>query len=185
MRTILAYIMALLASGSIIPAAHAKQFPPSDQCLAVDGYYALRQNLERIAKVRDTKALIALADPHIDSDFSGAIGSVDAFIQNFSLKKGEESYIWEELDRLLQLGCFVADDHLIWPAMDVASELVTEVDGYSKGAQDGSSGYGVVIGQNINLYDTPNSKAMIVTKLNWDFYDFEAYSENREWMQIR
>ncbi len=177
-------IISVALSLSFCTPLSAKQLPPRDECLAIEGYYDLRQNLESIVKRRDSKALMALADPKIDTDFFGGEGSIASFKRNFNLEAGEKSYIWDEMEQIMRLGCDSRDGRIAFPYMDSHSNDVVEIDGYSKGARDGSTGHGVVIGNAVIMRDRPDENGAIVATLYWDIYDFEAYTERRDWAQI-
>ena len=88
------------------------------------------------------------------------------------------------METMLRLGCDGRENAISFPYMETYSADIGEIDGYSKGARDGSTGYGVLIGNNIRLHAAPDEKAPVIATSNWDRYRFHAYSDNRDWAQI-
>lgn len=57
----------------------ARSMPPIDECLRIDGYYELRQQLGTIARARDAAGLLALISPTIEWNFGGEPATRVAF----------------------------------------------------------------------------------------------------------
>ena len=83
------------------PAAEIASYPPRTECAKLPGFSAFRDKVFAAAKVRDSAALAALADPAIHLDFGGGAGTEE-------LKKrldDPKSGLWGEIDALAGLGC--------------------------------------------------------------------------------
>ena len=79
----------------------AGPYAPRDTCGDLKGADAFRQDLAVAVEARDVDALVALAAEDVKLDFGGGAGRAE-------LRKrlsGGDWDLWDELDKLLMLGC--------------------------------------------------------------------------------
>lgn len=88
------------------PGQEAPQGPyaPKDECGEVERSYEFRIALADAVLARDTEALIAMSDPEIDLGFGGDFGHADM------RRQLAESNLFEELEKVLALGCAASED---------------------------------------------------------------------------
>ncbi len=167
----LAAIMALTASAHAAP---AKQIPPKDECLAIDGYFDLRQNFEGIVKRRDAKALTAMIAPTISWSF-GDEGGKDAFLKNWKLETGKASPIWAELDQIVRLGCF---------SQGPDNPTMPHFFGQDTGAES-PGGSALVLGPAVNLRAQPSTASASLRKINWEVVTTVEASADGLWTKVQ
>jgi len=89
------------------PAKLAKgEFAPRDECRAVEGASAFRAQLAAAIRARDTDKLVALAAPDVKLDFGGGAGTAELRSRLAEQDRG----LWDELDKLMELGCAANDE---------------------------------------------------------------------------
>lgn len=158
--------------------ATAKQLPPKDACQSNKSFWAFRAKFADIVKRRDTKALIAITDPHIATSFGGDGGTAE-FIRMWVLDKdgGRNSEIWGYFDDMLVLGCNAsADDASMpyifgsWPEDKDVFETV------------------IAKGTNIALRAGPSTKSKVLTRLSWEIVTIARHPSGEEpqyWTRVR
>jgi hypothetical protein len=165
---------ALFGAASGAQAAPAKQFPPRDECLSIDGYFDLRQKFEDTVKRRDAKALLAMVSPTISWSFGGEGGKAD-FAKNWKLETGKASPIWAELDKIVRLGCFnQGSDNPTMPHFF----------GQDTGAQS-PGGTALVLGPAVNLRAQPTTASASLRKINWEVVTTLETSPDGKWTKVR
>lgn len=156
-RTSIASLACLSAATITLSPATAATLPPKDDCLRIDGYFALRQELEDIVKTRDATRLVALATDAIASGFDDE-DTKSAFDKGWKLSaSGADSPIWVEFDRMLPLGCGTVDGEVALPYLYTVElpENFQEADG-------------VIIGTSVNLRQAPSTASASLAKLDWE-----------------
>jgi hypothetical protein len=154
-------------------AAPAKQFPPHDECLPLDGYFELRQKFEDIVKRRDSKAFLAMVPPSISWTFGGEEGR-DALIKNWKLESGKASPIWAELDQIVRLGCFQQDSNPVMPHLF----------GQDTGAEGAGAEFALVLGPAVNFRAAPTTSSQSLRKINWEVVTTLEASKDGNWMKV-
>ncbi len=162
-KLILLPLAAMLSAATVAaptkPAAPAKKsYPPVDECLRLDGYFAFRQSLEDIVKKRNSAGLKALIAPNIVWNLSGEPDTKEAFSANWKLASGAKSAIWSELDAILPLGCGVQEAGIAFPHIFTVD--VGEVSGISEDV--------LVTGEDVNLRAAASTSAASKGKISWE-----------------
>ncbi|MGL5838538.1 MAG: SH3 domain-containing protein [Sphingorhabdus sp.] len=171
-------IMAIIAVIGLTVSAHAapaKQFPPRDECLSIDGYFDLRQKFEDIVKRRDAKALLAMTAPTISWSFGGGEGK-EAFARNWKLDSGKASPIWAELDQIIRLGCF---------AQGPDNPTMPHYFGQDPGTGDAGGGAALVLGPAVNVRTQPTTASSSLRKLNWEVVTTTPGSSDPGWSKVQ
>ncbi len=144
------------------PAPFAKgPYAPRDTCHAVAGADQFRRKLYNAVMARDADAFVALAAQDIKltpgpGDTVGAGASGRAALKQRLTDKGWD--MWDELDRLLRLGCAANDQGGItipW----YYEQHITKV--------DPTTGM-LVTGENVPLLSAPDPKSMVLETISWD-----------------
>jgi hypothetical protein len=167
----------LLATTLTTPtqAAPAKQFPPRDECLSIDGYFELRQKFEDIVKRRDTKGLLAMVSPAISWSFGDDSGGKDAFAKQWKLETGKASPIWAELDQIVRLGCF---------NQGTDNPTMPHFFGQDTGAQS-PGGMALVLGPAVNMRAQPTTASASLRKINWEAVTTLEQSDDSKWTKVK
>lgn len=115
----------------VVPAAEppslAKgKWAPRDECGALEGAPQFRERLASAVKVRDADALAALAADDIKLDFGGGEGTAELRAR----LDAPDYELWDELDKLMTLGCAANDEGGITIPWYFAQDL-GEIDPYS------------------------------------------------------
>jgi hypothetical protein len=166
---------ALFTSATAAYAAPAKQFPPKDECLSIDGYFDLRQNFEGIVKRRDAKAFLAMVSPAISWTFGGGEGK-DAFAKEWKLETGKASPIWAELDEIVRLGCF---------SQGTDNPTMPHLFGQDPGTGDAGGEAALVTGPAVNMRAQPTTAAASLRKINWEVVKTLETSKDELWMKVQ
>lgn len=162
------------AKSSVVKATPSSlRYPPRDECLAIDGYFELRQNLEGIVKRRDKKALLAMASENIKWSFGGDGGKL-AFETEWKLNEAK-SPIWAELDKIIRLGCATEDKYVIMPHF-FAQEI--------QGAQ-GVGSAALVLGPEVKLRAGPSTATAIKAVMNWDVVELGEKDAAGTWTAVK
>ena len=93
-----------------------RTLPPVDQCAAVPGFAQFRARLKRAVAKRDRAALLALLAPDVMVSFGGDTGRA-AFAKAWSFDPAERGNIWDQLERMLKLGCARSGGALLIPSL--------------------------------------------------------------------
>ena len=175
MRSAMVFGLALAMLATTAQAAPAKQFPPHDECLSMDGYFDMRQNFEGIVKRRDAKAFLAMVSPSISWSFGGGEGKAE-FAKEWKLETGKASPIWEELDQIVRLGCVTQGaDAVVMPHMF----------GQDAGTGDAGGGYALVLGPAVNVRADATTSSTSLRKLNWEVVETVAQDPTNKWTKIK
>jgi Bacterial SH3 domain len=170
-----AIIACSIVGATAAQAAPAKQYPPKDECLAIDGYFDLRQNFEGIVKRRDTKAFLAMVSPAISWTFGGGEGK-DAFAKEWKLETGKASPIWAELDKIVRLGCF---------SQGTDNPTMPHLFGQDPGTGDAGAGAALVTGPAVNMRAQPTTAAASLRKVNWEVVKTLEVSKDELWSKVQ
>jgi hypothetical protein len=167
-------IVAAAVTATAIHAAPAKQIPPKDECLSIDGYFDLRQNFEGMVKRRDAKAFLAMVSPAVSWSF-GDPGGKDAFAKSWKLETGKASPIWAELDQIVRLGCF---------NQGTDNPTMPHFFGQDTGA-DSPGGSALVLGPAVNLRAQPTTASASLRKINWEVVTTLEASADGLWTKVK
>jgi hypothetical protein len=173
------FTLALAAMATLTSAANAapaKQYPPKDECLSIDGYFELRQKFEDIVKRRDAKALQAMIGPSISWNFGGEPDTKEAFSKNWKLETGKASPIWAELDQIVRLGCVTqGPENVVMPHLF----------GQDPGTGDAGAGAALVLGPAVNLRAAPGTNSQSLRKVNWEVVETLDGSTDPAWTKVK
>lgn len=158
-------LLALLLLLPTLALAAPNSFPPTDNAAADPSFLAFRDDLIRIVKEQDTKALLKIVHPNIEFSFGDDPGA-DGFAREWKLNRGNESSIWKEILAVLELGGnFNAAGEFVapyifanWPAnrdgFDYQAVIVPETDVRATASARGKSvakvGYEILKLRNVN-----------------------------------
>jgi hypothetical protein len=172
------FTLALAAMATLTSAAHsapAKQYPPKDECLSIDGYFDMRQKFEDIVKRRDAKAFLAMVSPAISWTFGGGEGKAE-FAKDWKLETGKASPIWAELDKIVRLGCV---------SQGPDSPVMPHMFGQDPGTGDVGAGAALVLGPAVNMRAQPTTAAASMRKLNWEVVTLQEGSTDPNWNKVQ
>lgn len=168
-------LLPLLLIASAFP-AQASRLPPRDECRAIPGFSKVRQDLAWAVQRRDAKALLALTDARITYSFGDDPGRA-GFIKTWKLDRAPAaSPIWQQLDRVLALGCGQDGDGN--PAMPLM---------FVKGDPGGGDPFetAVVTGSGVALRSKAAADAPVVARLDWDVVTLVAGMSDTPWQHVR
>ena len=104
-------ICAFALTFAAVPAAAQQSYPPRDECRGDAAAQAFRHTLTTAVANRNAAMLQPLVAPDVKLDFGG--GSGWALLQE---RLNAADYpLWEELDRMLVLGCALDEDEIALP----------------------------------------------------------------------
>ena len=156
-------------------AAPAKQFPPKDECLSMDGYFDLRQKFEDIVKRRDAKALLAMVSPAISWNFGGEPATKEAFAKNWKLETGRlppsgqsstRSCGWDALRK----GPTIPQCRI--SLVRIPARLVRVVRRW-------------LLGPAVNFRSQPNTSSASLRKINWEVVTTLEQSTDQKWTKVK
>ncbi len=173
-KSITIALASLIGLTTTAQAAPAKQIPPKDECLSIDGYFDLRQKFEDIVKRRDAKAFLAMVSPAISWSFGGD-GGKDGFAKNWKLETGKASPIWAELDQIVRLGCF---------SQGPDNPTMPHFFGQDSGAPS-PGGSALVLGPAVNLRAQPTTASTSLRKVNWEVVTTLEQSPDGQWTKVK
>jgi hypothetical protein len=128
---------------------------PRNDCSKLAGADGFRQALIEAVQLRDTEAVVALADPAIKLDFGGG-GGVAELRQQLP---GPGAELWKSLEQLLQLGCASnPQGNLVIPW--VFAQDLDSVD---------TSVALLVTGEDVPVLTAPRASTEEVTRISWEF----------------
>lgn len=173
MRALLA-VAALGLAGT----ATAATLPPRDDCLRLDGYFSLRQELEAAVKARDAARLLALASDTIEWSFGNEPGKA-GFAKAWKLDSGDgrASPIWAELDRILPLGCGIEQGGFALPWLYTAEFTPPN------GADPFSAS--VVVGNGVALRQAAANDGAVLARLSWELVERLVDGDPAGWVKVR
>ncbi len=172
---ICAALLSATVAGNAAMAAPAKQYPPRDECLSVDGYFDMRQKFEDIVKRRDAKAFLAMASPAISWSFGGEEGK-DAFSKSWKLDSGKASPIWVELDKIVRLGCVSQGEGAV---------AMPHLFGQDPGTGDAGADRALVLGPAVNVRAQPSTASASLRKINWEVVTLQDGSTDPKWSKVQ
>jgi hypothetical protein len=170
-----AILACTLIFGAVAHAAPAKQFPPRDECLSIDGYFDLRQKFEDVVKRRDAKGLLAMVSPAISWSFGDDAGGKDGFAKNWKLETGKASPIWAELDQIVRLGCF---------SQGADNPTMPHFFGQDTSAAS-PGGSALVLGPAVNMRAQPTTTSPSLRKVNWEVVTTLETSPDEKWTKVK
>lgn len=168
---------AVLASLLALPVAPAlpRSLPPRDECLAIEGYFAFRQELEAIVKARDAKRLLAITADDLSWSFGGGYGKAE-FAAEWKLDgDGAKSEIWAEFDKMLPLGCGIDESRVVFPYLFAAD--VSD--------QPENLAIMLVLGNGINLRAEPKAASASLARLSWELVQSVEGEVPGDWTKVK
>lgn len=153
--------------------AQSRQWPPRDETKQVNSLSLFVSDLQEAIGRKDGNFLMQVIDDSIMLAFDGESGK-KAFSTMWNPHK-PDSPIWPLLSRLISMGgVFLHDEadetgryQFVFPYV-YNMPLELEDDPYS---------IGVITGSNVNLRETPDTKAPVITRLNYDVITY-LYEED-------
>ena len=149
--------------------AHAKQFPPRDDCVADSSFVAFRTSLADIVKRRDVKALLAVVAPDVEWSFGDPAGRA-GFAAEWKLAKPATSPLWGELGRMLARGCSLADGEASLPYW------------YKNGPDGDLADIALINGERVNVRAGPAKNARVVRFVDWEGVTINE--ESSDWTRV-
>ena len=135
----------------------AKSVPPRDTCADVSGADGFRMRLVTAVANRDAGLLRSITHPRVHLDFGGGTGW-----QLMQERLDDPDYrLWEELDKVLRLGCGTRGEGELYLPWYWGEDLGTE---------DAFSTY-IVTGDDVPLLRKPKAASgatEVVRSLDWD-----------------
>lgn len=154
------------------PAPLAKgEWAPRDECGAVDGAAQFRERLAAAVEARDADALAALAAEDIKLDFGGGEGRAELHSRLSDPSRG----LWDELDRLMALGCAANEDGGITIPWYFAQDL-GEADPYAMM---------LVLGEGVPILAEPKVGAPRLDAISWDLVEPTSYEPEKPFQEIK
>ena len=156
---------------SSLPAA-AQDYAPRNECSTVDGAAEFRLKLVTAVVNRNEAMLLELAWPEILLDFGGGSGR-----EILRERLTDPNYrLWEELDRLLPLGCARSTGDILVLPWYFGQEL---------GTSDPFATF-LTIGSDIAVHKTPDITSEILEWLSWEPVILEeAGGSHAEFIAVR
>ena len=103
--------------GAILP----RQLPPVEQCSGDRGFVQFRNRLRQIVAKKDREAFLALLAPDVLVNFGGGTGR-KAFEEEWSFDATEYGNLWDQLAKMLQMGCARDRGSRIIPSLSMQIE---------------------------------------------------------------
>lgn len=153
MRGLLVALAAVLAA-SFSTTGSARSFAPQNECRGLAGANDFRRVLTTAVVNRNEDMLLDLASPEVLLDFGGGSGR-DLLRERLT---DPEYKLWEELDKILRLGCASYDEGTIVLPWYFAQDLGTE-DAYATL---------LVTGAGVPFYKDRDAASPMIDRLNWD-----------------
>lgn len=149
--------LALIAAAACVGPVHAKSVPPQNACEGISGADGFRMKLITAVANRDAALLKSITHPQVHLDFGGGTGWA-----TMEERLDDPDYrLWEELDKVLRLGCGArGEDELYLPYYW----------GEDLGTDDAFSTF-IVTGDDVPLLREPTEDAgsrQVVKLLDWD-----------------
>ena len=140
---------------------------PRDECASVEGLGELQNALEKAVAARDTDALMALVDEHVQLDYGGGSGRAELRERLTS----PDYRLWDEIERAVALGCGVSTSadggtYASWPWY--FSKDLIPLDPYEAM---------IVTGAEVPLRDGPSADAKEIGTVSWDYVQLKEYSD--------
>ncbi|MFA6218412.1 MAG: hypothetical protein WC692_01395 [Erythrobacter sp.] len=156
--------LAAMAFALAAPAS-ARSLAPRDECGAITGADAFRMALATAVANRDEAMLLPLFAPDVLLDFGGGSGR-----ELLRERLNDPDYrLWEELERLLPLGCAKgSDEGVVMPWL-----WAQDID------EDDAFAVLYVTGANVPVYRSPSGD-VVIARLSWSLVGWSAYLEQQE-----
>lgn len=161
--------LALLALLATAP----DRIPPVDQCSSEASFVAFRDGLSTAIARRDVRALLAALDADVMVDLGGGAGK-EAFVEAFGLDQPEDSLVWDDLDRILKLGCAISGEARLMPAM--VAQISPDVDLYETV---------VVVAPSAALHAKADPASEKIAELDWDVLAVLAWPDEGDFIKVR
>ena len=158
-------IALLTASLAVVPAAHAKQYPPRDECIADTSLAAFVTNLKDVVRRKDAKALLAMTAPDIEFEL-GDSATRAGFAKEWKLDKPATSGLWKELGTVLADGCSLDKDGGSAPYW------------YAHGPNVDAGEDGVISGERVNLRASPSKTGKVLRTVDWESVTIGAETDS-------
>jgi hypothetical protein len=145
-------------------------YAPRDTCGDLPGATDFRERLAETVATRDANALLALAAEDVKLDFGGGSGRAE-------LKKrltDKQWGLWDELDRLLSLGCAANQQG----GITIPWYFEQHID-----KVDPTAGM-LVIGENVPLLSGPDAAAKPLKTISWDVVELKTLKPDDAFQQV-
>lgn len=162
-------VVALLAAFVATSPAHAKQYPPRDDCIADASFVAFRSALTDTVKRKDAKALLAVTAPDIEWSFGEPHGRA-GFAAEWKLDSPATSALWAELGRVLARGCSLVKGEASAPYW------------YQNGPSGELADIALINGERVNVRDAPSKTAKVTRTADWE--GVTIGDETRDWTKV-
>ncbi len=133
---------------------------PRDDCGALGGANAFRRELSDVVIRRDIEALVGLADIDIKLDFGGGEGRAELRLR----LSDPDSRLWQELDKVLPLGCAVNSQGGITLPWYFAQDF-GDLDTFATM---------IVLGEDVPLRAEPRTDGQILKRFSWDAVELKG-----------
>jgi hypothetical protein len=142
---------------------------PRNECADLPGAAGFLRSLNQAIASRDAEALVALAADDVKLDFGGAGGTAELSRR----LSAEDGALWDELDKLVQLGCAENTQGGITLPWYFEQSLPV----------DGVNGF-VVTGADVPLHQAPAEDAPLVTRLSWQAVELAPGEEQEGFRHV-
>jgi len=133
----------------------APRVPPIDTCRQTGSFPAFRKAFETAVAERDFALLEPLIAYDIQTDFGGG-GGMEDFANHWRGSAWKTSKLWDELDKVIALGCGGGEGYFAMPRMFVAD--MGEVDSFDAL---------VALGEAVPLYSAASDTSDVLARLDW------------------
>ncbi|HJW30964.1 MAG TPA: SH3 domain-containing protein, partial [Saprospiraceae bacterium] len=156
--------------------AQNKKFPPVNDLGGDSTLIKFIAKLKTAVSQKDVKFITAQLDPKVESSVDGDLG-VKTFLSSWDLQS-DTSHFWPYISRALDLGGAKVNDpedktgryQVVFPYV-YNLEVEEKDDAYAMGA---------IVGERVNLRSSTDTKAKVVTQLNYDVILYLYPNENGE-----
>ncbi len=170
-----------------MPVAYSEEDPPLlmpyDEAERDESLLAFRARMLQVLAFKEPERLIEMIDPKMSNGLNAKRGA-RAFVELWR-PETIDSEIWEILSSILKLGGgFVrSESGVMFCAPYVFVNFPAELDVFS---------HGVVIQENVKLYQNPTTASTILTKLNYNILQVDDWSsvsddsgtESLQWIKV-
>ena len=166
-------LLALLLTAAPAADAAPHRLPPVDQCASDRSFVAFRNALRAAIARRDRAFILATVADNIEVDFGGGAGRA-TFARTWRLDRPQSSRLWDELGRVLALGCARSQGEFYAPAMAVTGDDVFE-DPFTQA---------VAIRPNAEVRAAADAASRVVATLAWDIVTVPEWAQDAAWQRV-
>ena len=146
------------------------RYAPRDTCAEVEGSTAFRRQLATAVENRDADLLVGLAASDIKLDFGGGAGTAE-----LGKRLADESWgLWEELDRLMTMGC---------AANPQGGIVIPWIFQQNLGRADPAATM-LVTGEDVPVLAEPDEGGKRIAAISWDLVTIDTLQPDRPYQGV-